>query len=123
MEDKYFIEICEKVYKELGLYHRERTYQIALEIELMKKYNTIKEYPLKIWYSGQVINTYFIDIVLDNKIPIECKTISKLKDCDRHQIKNYMINMDKNIGYLVNFGFTNLTILKLVDDDIITLIE
>ena len=113
--DAKLIMLCKKVYAELGLYHRERTYQNALEYELIKTgHKTIKEYPLKIWYDEQVMNTYFIDIVIGN-LPIEIKVVKNMGVAERNQIKNYMINIGSSIGYLINFGYHELEILKFED--------
>ncbi len=109
--------LCECVYKQLGVYHRERTYQNALELELLKlNINVIKEYPLKIWYKGNIVNTYFIDLVIDNKLPIEIKQVKSLGKSERHQILNYMKNIKSNVGYLINFGHFELEILKFVGE-------
>ncbi len=120
MEHQLFQEIalvimCKKVYAELGLYHRERTYQNALEYELIKTgHKTIKEYPLKIWYDNQVMNTYYIDIVIKG-LPIEIKTIKNMGTSERYQIINYMKNIDSNTGYLINFGHHELEVIRLED--------
>ena len=113
--DLKLIAICKKVYSELGVYHRERTYQNALEYELIKTgHKTIKEYPLKIWYDSQVMNTYFIDIVIKD-LPIEIKAVKNMGVAERNQIKNYMINIGSSVGYLINFGYHELEMLRFND--------
>ena len=113
--DVKLITMCKKVYAELGLYHRERTYQNALEYELIKTgHKTIKEYPLKIVYDNQVMNTYYIDIVIGN-LPIEIKTIKNMGTAERYQIRNYMLNIGSDIGYLINFGHHELEVLRFND--------
>ena len=113
--DEALLKMCKKVYAELGLYHRERTYQNALEYELIKVgHKTIKEYPLKIIYDNQVMNTYFIDIVIGN-LPIEIKVVKNMGISERYQIRNYMMNIGSSVGYLINFGYHELEVLRFND--------
>lgn len=115
--DKLLTNLCKKVYENLGVYHRERTYQNSLDLELSKIHNTIKEYPLKIMYDNQIVNTYYIDIVIPNiSLPIEIKAIKNIGEADKNQIKNYMRHLNTKIGYLVNFGYTELNIIKFIGE-------
>ena len=110
--DACLIEVCSKIYITLGKGHRERTYQNALEYELRKRYNVIKEYPLTIMYDGIIVNGYFIDLVLNGNMPLELKASKQLGESEEYQIRNYMIQINSNIGYLINFGLKKLQIIK-----------
>ncbi len=120
--DRYLIKMCKEVYEEMGHYHRENTYQNALVIELRNMFNVIKEYPLPIEYKNQIINTYFVDIVLDYDLPIEIKSIKKLGKKEETQIWNYMKFISSDEGYLINFGHDNLEIWKYIKNKKVVLI-
>ncbi len=105
--DSFILTKATEVFTTLGRLHRENAYQSALIVELRdSNYNPIKEYPVPIIYKNHVITTYYIDIVINNQVPIEVKTIKKLTDKEFHQIQNYMDNIHNNIGYLINFSTT-----------------
>lgn len=114
--DICLVEVCNKIYKALGRGHRERTYQNALEYELRKKYNVIKEYPLTIMYDGIIVNGYFIDLVLNGNMPLELKASKKMGESEEYQIRNYMIQLNSNTGYLINFGLNKLEIIKFENE-------
>ncbi len=105
--DSFILSKAKEVFQILGKGHRENAYQSALIVELRdSNYNPIKEFPIPILYKGHLLTTYFIDIVINNCIPIETKTIKKLTDKEFLQIQNYMVNIHNNIGYLINFSTT-----------------
>ena len=122
--DFMLVQCCKKIYNILGKGHRERTYQNALEYELLQKgLDVIKEYPLRITYEGIIINGYFIDLVINTNLPLELKATKNLGVNDEYQIRNYMIQIKSNTGYLINFGVFNLEIIKYVNEEKIDLTE
>ena len=110
--DKFIFIKSLEVYNILGKGHRESTYQCALAREL-HKYKPILEYPLAIEYKQWHVNTYYVDIVINSNLPIECKWVKKLKDGRQFcQIRNYMTHLHSDIGYLINFGDDDLEVIK-----------
>ena len=105
--DRFILTKATEVFTTLGRLHRENAYQSGLVVELRdSNYNPIKEFPVPIIYKNHVLTTYYIDIVINNNIPIETKTIKKLTDKEFHQIINYMKYIHSDIGYLINFSTT-----------------
>ncbi len=93
------------VHKELGHGFVEKLYKKALEIELRE--NGIKcnsEVPLNVSYHGQIIGDYFADIVVDDKIIVEIKAVSRLEAVHEVQLVNYLKATGINVGLLINFG-------------------
>ena len=122
--DYMLVESCSKIYKVLGAGHRERTYQNALEYELLKQgLKVVKEYPLRIMYENTIINGYFIDLVINSDLPLELKATKNLGVADEYQIRNYMIQIKSNTGYLINFGMFSLEIIKYVNEKKIDVME
>lgn len=115
--DKTIYIKCLEVYQTLGKGHREATYQNALSREL-RGYNPILEYPLAIEYKQHHVNTYYIDIVINQNVPLELKWVKNLNERHFCQIRNYMKGLKSNIGYLINFGDNELTVIKLVGNEV-----
>ena len=68
-----------KVYNKLGCGLPEYCYKIALIIELEKEnIKAQKEVITKVYYDNQQIGYFVSDIIVDNKIILELKSIDKL---------------------------------------------
>lgn len=90
---------------ELGYGFLEKVYKNALTIELDEAgIKCIAEAPLKVLYHGKIVGDYFADIVVEDKIVVEVKAISRLESAHEVQLVNYLKATGINIGLLVNFG-------------------
>jgi len=59
---------------------------------------------LSVYYKGRVIGEFVPDIVVDNKIILELKSIPELTSANTAQLINYLIITQFKVGYLLNFG-------------------
>ncbi len=59
---------------------------------------------LSVYYKGRVIGEFVPDIVVDNKIILELKSIPELTSANAAQLINYLIITQFKVGYLLNFG-------------------
>ena len=105
-KDEYYKinQACIKVRKVLGNGFLEKVYENALKIELEKagfKAETQKE--LIVRYENQIVGQYFADLVLDDKIIIELKTVKELASIHKVQTLNYLKATGFQLGVLVNF--------------------
>lgn len=98
-----------EVYKTLGPGLLESVYQKALLKEL--DYYGIEaaaEVPVDVYYRGEKLDAAFrMDILIENILVLELKSVSKLEDIHYKQLLNYLILADKPIGYLINFNVPN----------------
>ncbi len=101
-----------EVYKTLGSGLLESVYQKAMVRELA--YNGIyaeEEVPINVSYRGENLGVGFrMDILVEDIIILELKSVSKLEDIHYKQLLNYLILTDKPLGYLINFNVTNFVI-------------
>ena len=99
-----------EVHKTLGPGLLESTNETCLCYELEKagiKYEKQKE--LIINYKGvRLDNGYRIDILVENDIIIELKSVEALLPVHTAQIMTYIKLSKKRIGLLINFNVTNL---------------
>ena len=90
-------------------------YKMALMIELKKEnIKAQKEVVTEVYYDKQQIGYFKSDIVVDNKIILELKSIDKLTDKNKAQILTYLKVSNKRIGYLINSGNTFLEYKRLI---------
>ena len=59
---------------------------------------------LSIYYKGKNIGDFIPDIVVDNKIIVELKSIPVLTSANIAQLINYLTITQFKVGYLLNFG-------------------
>jgi GxxExxY protein len=59
---------------------------------------------LSIYYKGRNIGDFIPDIVVDNKIILELKSIPELTAANTAQLINYLNITQMKVGYLLNFG-------------------
>ena len=98
------------VHKILGPGLLESTYEKCLCFELEKldiKYERQKE--LTINYKGMTLdNGYRIDVLVEDKIVIELKSVDTLQPIHSAQLLTYLKLSQKPLGLLINFNVTNL---------------
>ncbi|MDR3118689.1 MAG: GxxExxY protein [Mediterranea sp.] len=104
------IECARSVHAELGAGLLESAYETCLCYELEKEninYERQKELP--IIYMGQALNTagYKIDILIEDKIILEIKSVNQILPSHTAQIVTYLKLSKKHIGLLINFKNTN----------------
>ena len=99
------IECAYKVHNTLGFGFLEVVYQNALLIELIKAgLQAEKEKKIKVYYDNQVIGDYMADIIVEDKVILELKSVKELHPAHSAQLINYLKATSLEIGLLINFG-------------------
>ena len=93
------------VYSALGYGFLENVYVKALKIELERRgMNVRNEFPIKVYYLGQLIGEYFADLIVNDLIILEIKAVKTLVDEHEAQLLNYLKATPFEVGLLLNFG-------------------
>jgi GxxExxY protein len=99
------IESAYKVHNTLGFGFLENVYQHALIIELNKNdLKAVKEMPIKVFYDGQIVGDYVANIVVEDKIILELKSVKEFHPAHEAQLVNYLKATGLEVGLLINFG-------------------
>jgi len=99
------IECAYKVHNTLGFGFLEAVYQNALLIELLKTgLHAEKEKKIQVQYYNQLVGDYIADIIVENKIILELKSVKELHPAHSAQLVNYLKATGLEIGLLINFG-------------------
>jgi len=94
-----------KVFQTLGFGFLESIYQKALLIELEKAGLKVEaEKSLKVYYQDQVVGDFSIDILVEEEVVLELKSVENLARAHEVQLVNYLKGLGKDIGLLINFG-------------------
>ncbi len=93
------------VYNELGYGFLEKVYEKALVVELKKMgLNVVTQQPIRVYYKGEIVGDFFADMVVENKVIVELKSVKQLLPVHEAQLINYLKATDMEVGLLLNFG-------------------
>ena len=99
------IAAAHRVHKELGQGFLEKVYKNALAIELQETgIKCALEVPMSVLYRERVVGDYVADMVVQDKIIVEAKAVSKLHSVHEVQLVNYLKATGVQVGLLMNFG-------------------
>lgn len=100
-----------EVHKELGPGLLESVYEACLYHELKKKGVSVDcQVDLPIIYKGEITNkTYRIDMLVENCVIVELKSVDTINPIYEAQLLTYMKLLNINLGLLINF---NVDVLK-----------
>ena len=107
------------VYNALGFGFMEKVYENSLMIELeLSGLKAVQQHPIKVFYKGTIVGDYIADILVEDKIILELKSIENLNKIHEVQLVNYLkaINkaINKEVGILLNFGKEKLEFKRKV---------
>lgn len=100
-----------EVHRNLGPGLLESVYEYALVKELQLR-NIFIQYQVKVplFYKGyETGKEFIIDILVENEIVIEVKSVDELHPVHQAQLLSYLKLADKRLGFLINF---NVALIK-----------
>jgi GxxExxY protein len=88
----------------------ESAYRVCLVHELRsRRIDVATEVPLPIYYKGVKLEAgYRMDLVVENEIVVELKSIAKLLDVHIAQLLSHLRLSDRRLGLLINFNVPRL---------------
>jgi GxxExxY protein len=100
----------------LGVGFAEKVYENALAIEIRAAGLTVvQQYGVTVHYNGVVIGDYFPDLLVEDELLVELKTVKELDDAHRMQCTNYLKGTGLRLCLLLNFGKPRLEIKRVVN--------
>ena len=104
-----------EVHRILGSGFLEAVYQAALEKELSIRgipFQHQVELPVK--YKDELVGIYKADLVIDQKIVVEIKSVSRLNSAHDAQAIHYLSATGLDLALLLNFGGGSLAYRRVV---------
>ncbi|MBE9248600.1 GxxExxY protein [Dolichospermum sp. LEGE 00240] len=102
---KEVVDAAYKIHTRLGPGLLESVYQSVLEYELGKRGLAVKaEQPIPVVYEDVHLEVGFRDLVVENKVIIELKSVETVHTVHKKQLLTYLRLADKRLGLLINFG-------------------
>lgn len=101
------VDSAMEVHREFGPGLLERVYEAALAKELFSiGISSIRQVAAPVVYKGQVLDeeAFKIDLLVEDSIVIELKTVAELLPIHEAQLHTYMRLLGKSLGLLINFN-------------------
>lgn len=102
---KIVVDLGYKIYKKLGAGLFENVYEECLFHDIKKEGLQVErqKYLPIIYDDLRIENAYKIDLLIENKLILEVKTVDALNDIHKAQILTYLKMTGCKLGLLINF--------------------
>lgn len=111
---KQILEAAFEVNKELGAGFLESVYERSMQVALMQKgISCLLQVPLKVKFREVVVGDFFADMLVEDKVIVELKTVTNLIGQHKAQVINYLKATGIDVGLLINFGNPRLEYHRL----------
>jgi GxxExxY protein len=103
-----------QVHRELGFGFLEKEYENALMVLLGKEsIKATQQAPILVSFRGEVVGAYYADILVEDKIIVELKSVDRITDVHRTQALNYLKATGMELAVILNFGKESLQYERL----------
>jgi GxxExxY protein len=105
-----------KAHRELGPGFLEAVYEEVMIVELRKAGILFEsQVQIDIYYEGKKLDKkYRADLIIDGKVLVELKGVSKLTEVHDAQMINYLKATRLKVGLILNFGRSSLEWKRIV---------
>ena len=112
------IKIFYQVHTELGYGFSEKIYQKAFGIAMREIGLKVDEQvAINVYYHGEVVGEYFADMLVNEVILLELKSVNSILDEHEAQLLNYLKATEIEVGYVMNFGKSATFERKVFDNE------
>jgi len=99
----------------LGSGFLEKVYENALAHEIRKTgLNVAQQHPIRVFYDGVIVGDYFADLLVEDCLLVELKTVKQLDDVHMAQCMNYLKATGYQVCLLINFYRSKVEIKRVV---------
>jgi len=106
-----------RVYNRMGYGFLESVYEKCLVLELRKAgLRAESQQPIRVSYEGEVVGDFVADIVVEDTVIVELKSVRRLVTAHEIQLVNYLVATGKPVGLILNFGERKVEVKRKVKD-------
>ncbi len=99
------VGLAMQVHRELGFGFSEKVYENALMMLLRQEGITaLQQAPISVCFRGEVVGDYYADIVIEDSIILELKSVDRIIDAHRSQVLNYLKATGFQLAIILNFA-------------------
>ena len=78
--------------------------------------DTESQKPITVYYDGEVVGEFLADILVNDAVIIELKSVRRIIKSHEVQLVNYLVATGKPVGLILNFGEKKVEIKRKVKD-------
>jgi GxxExxY protein len=106
-----------RVYNKMGFGFLESVYEKCLLIELRQAGLRAEcQKPLIVRYDGEIVGEFVADIVVEDAVILELKSVRRLIAAHEIQLVNYLVATGKPVGLILNFGEQKVEVKRKVKE-------
>ena len=106
-----------RVYNKMCFGFLESVYEKCLLIEMRKAgLDTETQKPITVYYDGEVVGEFVADMIVNDSIIIELKSVRRIIKAHEIQLVNYLVATGKPVGLILNFGESKVEIKRKVKE-------
>ena len=103
------------VHRVLGFGFNESVYHKSLLNRLGKiGIRSESQKPLPVYFEDEVVGEFFADLIVENRVILELKSVASLLSAHEAQLGNYLTATKIPVGLLINFGPRSLEVKRRV---------
>ncbi len=72
--------------------------------------------PIIVYYENEIVGEFVADIVVNDKIILELKSVRRIIKAHEVQLVNYLVATGKQVGLILNFGERKVEVKRKVKD-------
>jgi GxxExxY protein len=104
-----------RVYNTMGFGFLESVYEKCLLIELRKAgLQAEPQQEITVRYGQEVVGEFVADIIVNDSIIVELKSVRRLALTHEVQLVNYLVATGKPVGLLLNFGESRVDVKRKI---------
>ncbi len=106
-----------RVYNKMGFGFLESVYEKCMLIELRNAgLNAESQKPITVYYENEIVGEFVADIIVNDIIILELKSIRRIINTHEVQLVNYLVATGKPVGLILNFGESKVEIKRKIKD-------
>lgn len=114
---KKIIAAAYRVYNRMGFGFLESVYENCLLIELRKDgLRAESQKPIIVRYDNEVVGEFKADILVEDTIILELKSVRQIIQTHEVQLVNYLVSTGKPVGLILNFSEQKVEVKRKVKD-------
>jgi GxxExxY protein len=99
----------------LGAGFLEKVYENALAVELRRSHHRVdQQRQIDVWYRDEIVGLYQADLIVDDSVIVELKTLPALDRIHRAQCLNYLRATRIKTGLVINFGRPRIEVQRVL---------
>jgi len=106
-----------RVYSKMGFGFLESVYEKCMLIELHKaNLDAEVQKPITVYYENQIVGEFVADIIVDDTVILELKSVRQIIKAHEVQLVNYLVATGKPVGLILNFGERKIDVKRKIKD-------